>query len=299
MEELEKLLTVEAITEEKYQQEISELKERFEHYQTMIDLLAEHYAHTDYDGMDEKNFEINICIENGELEKADSLILSLFSPIDVLKRNKEAIDKIEHNATQARKMMEKARENMANVLRQQDKDAEHLYQLFTIALANFDNDKALHYIDTRAQLDTTNVQWQIDAGDFIMQYLADYEKADSLFQRALQHALENYGENHELTALAYNSLGTNFYKQADYGRAKEYHQKALDIVERVLGDNHPTVASTLGLIGNVFMEESDYTKAMDYYQKALAIKERIRGENHPDIAVSNRQIGRIFDLQGD
>ena len=54
-----------AITVEKYREQLQELQNRFEKYQSLIDGLAEHYAHTDYDELNEKEQEINICIENG------------------------------------------------------------------------------------------------------------------------------------------------------------------------------------------------------------------------------------------
>ena len=46
----------------------------------------------------------------------------------------------------------------------QDRSAHYLFQLYTIELGRFNNQKAQDYIEKRADLDTTNVQWQIDAG---------------------------------------------------------------------------------------------------------------------------------------
>ena len=84
---LERQLNESKITNEKYREEIRDLQDKFEKYQSLIDGLAEHYAHVDYDNLDEKDREINISIENGELERADSLIHILFEPVDVLRRN--------------------------------------------------------------------------------------------------------------------------------------------------------------------------------------------------------------------
>ena len=130
LKQLEEQLNSNSISIEKYQEEQRVLQEKFERYQTLINGLAEHYAHTDFDLLDENEREINICIENGDLERADSLIHRLFDPVDVLQRNVEALAKIEKQLAQAKGMIEKANEDKAKVLKQQAKDAEYLFQLY-------------------------------------------------------------------------------------------------------------------------------------------------------------------------
>lgn len=59
---------------EDYYQELRLLEKRHEHYLSLIEPMADRYARTDYDIIDSVDMEINVCIENGELEKADSLL---------------------------------------------------------------------------------------------------------------------------------------------------------------------------------------------------------------------------------
>lgn len=59
---------------ENYYQELRFLTEKHEHYLQLIEPTADRYARTDYDIIDSVDMEINVCIENGELEKADSLL---------------------------------------------------------------------------------------------------------------------------------------------------------------------------------------------------------------------------------
>ena len=66
------------------------MQDKYEKYQSLIGDLADRYARTDYDHLDSIDREINICIENGELEKADSLIHTVFDPETVLERNRAA-----------------------------------------------------------------------------------------------------------------------------------------------------------------------------------------------------------------
>lgn len=184
MEQLEQQLKDSIITLTKYQQKINDLQDKFEKYQSLIDGLATHYAHTDYDFLNEKEREINICIENGDLERADSLINTLFDPIGVLERNMEALASIEQQIWQAQSIINQANEDMAAVLKQQEKDAEYLYQLYTIAAARFDFEKALHYIETRAELDSTRWEWQFDAGQFCFTQ-NQIDRAEVYYNRAL------------------------------------------------------------------------------------------------------------------
>ena len=113
LQQLENQINSNSISIEQYQEEQKKLLSKFENYQSLIDGLAEHFAHTDYDGLDEKDKEINLCIENGDLERADSLINLLFDPLDVLKRNKDALAKIDRQIAQAKGMLKKANEDMA------------------------------------------------------------------------------------------------------------------------------------------------------------------------------------------
>ena len=108
------------ITEEQYQKQKQELQDKFEQYQSLIDRMADRYARTDYDHLDSVDREINICIENGELEKADSLIHSVFDPNTVLERNRAAKES-EHSKKQlAEKILYEANEEKERLLRIQE-----------------------------------------------------------------------------------------------------------------------------------------------------------------------------------
>lgn len=296
---LEKKREEKHITAEQYRKELQSLQDRFEKYQALIGSLAEHYAHTDYDSLGEKEREINICIEEGRLEKADSLIHTLFDPLDVLRRNKELLEGIDKNIIQAKDIIRQADEDMKAVLKQQAKDAEYLFQLYTISLARFDNIKAAQYIETRALLDTTNVKWQLEAGVFFFEYLADYSKAMALFNNALHNAVRQSGEQNPDVAISYNNIGSVYDSQGEYNKAMEYYQKALQIQQTIFGEQHPKVATSYNNIGLVYYSQGNYNKAMEYYQKAIGIWKIIFGEQHPDVATSYNNIGNVYFLQGE
>lgn len=332
LELLEKQKEENTIAIEEYRQQIHDLQDKFEKYQSLIDGLADHYAHVDYDDLDEKEREINLCIENGELEKAESLLNQLGI--------QQRIANIEQQLASGQRLMNEANADMAAVMKQQEKDAEYLYQLYTIALSRFDNEKAQFYIETRAALDTTNVEWQTKAGEFANEYLADYPEARYYFQSALNQSICQYGEENESVGDALNNIGMTYANQGDFSKAREYFTKALSleevigrdnvcvsdaynnigvlhfynaeydnaaeflsiglaIREKILGSNNTNVASSYNNLGAVFDNQGKYSDALVYYFKALDIQVELFGENHPSVALSYNNIGNVYDQQGD
>ena len=231
------------IDAEKYNGQIRSLQGDFERFQSLIDGLSEHYAHIDYDEMDENEKEIAQCIENGNFDKADSLIHQCFDVTDVLSRNLKALDRIEQGISQAKDVIADANRSMAKVLRRQAKDAEYLYQLYTIALARFDNEKAGQYILTRAELDTTNVEWTVQAAKFIADYRSDYDEAMRCYDRAERYA----SKQPTWLSTIYTNKGSIYLEQGKYVEAIKADSIALGLSLNLYGKK---ALLTLKLINN-------------------------------------------------
>ena len=270
LELLEKQKAENFITEEQYRLNLMDLQDKFEKYQLLIDGLAEHYAHVDYDDLNGKEREINICIENGELERADSLIKTMFDPIDVLKRNKAALTQLNRQITEANTMIDKANEDMDAVLKQQEKDAEHLYQLYTIAFSLYDNQKAELYIETRAGLDTTNVEWLYDAGLF-SQHTGNYEKALSLYETGLRNAISQFGEQSNWCAKYYNNIGLVYINKDEHLTALTNFIKSLGITESLNNMDSISLRTLYGNVGLSFQQIGRYEQAQTYLKKAMML----------------------------
>ena len=231
------------IDAENYNGQIRSLQGDFERFQSLIDGLSEHYAHIDYDEMDENEKEIAQCIENGNFDKADSLIHQCFDVTDVLSRNLKALDRIEQGISQAKDVIADANRSMAKVLRRQAKDAEYLYQLYTIALARFDNEKAGQYILTRAELDTTNVEWTVQAAKFIADYRSDYDEAMRCYDRAERYA----SKQPTWLSTIYTNKGSIYLEQGKYVEAIKADSIALGLSLNLYGKK---ALLTLKLINN-------------------------------------------------
>ena len=299
MAKLEKQLNENTITAEEYRAALQELQDSFEKYQSLIESLADHYAHTDYDMLDENEAEINTLIENCELEKADSLIKALFDPIDVLKRNKEALNRLDQTISDAQGIIDQANADYNAVLKQQEKDAEYLYQLYTIALAQFDNERAAKYIQTRAELDTTNVQWQNDAGQFIKDYLGDYPLAMEYYQRGLRQAQKEYGELSEWCATCYSNIANLYRDQSQFDKALELHYKALHIRQFLYGDEHENTGDSYNAIGLSYHFLNNYDSAFVYYMKAINIISTENEKNYPLLSSIYGNLGTFYFDKGE
>ena len=289
--ELERQLTEQSINEQAYYAERERLSNDYDRYIGLIDEMAERYALTDYKGLSDINRQILECIENAELERADSLINSKG---DLDQRERELREQQELNQATA-EFLEQSRRDAEFKLNDL---AQDYYNKYTILAAGYRNDSAAYWLERRAALDTTNVEWQNQAGRFIDTYLANYPLALQYYQRGLRESLSQYGDESGWTAAFYNNLGTVYGRQGDYSLALEYYQKSQAIYERVYGSDHPDVATCYDNLGNVYYNQGDYSHALEYHQKSLSIRERVYGPDHPDVATSYNNLGTVYADQG-
>lgn len=108
LKELETQMKENRVTTEQYRKEIRALQNNYEKYLSLIGDMAERYARTDYDEMDSIDREINFSIESGNLERADSLIHTVFNPETVLERNRAAKEEVRKRIEFAQKVIDKA-----------------------------------------------------------------------------------------------------------------------------------------------------------------------------------------------
>ena len=285
---LKRQLAEKTITEQAYYAERELAINDYDKYIQLIEELAERYATTDYKGLSDINRQIQECIENAELERADSLINSKG---DFDQREQELRSQMEMNQA------------TAEFLAQSQQDAEFklndlaqdCYNKHTIFVANYRNDSAACWLERRAALDTTNLDWQNDAGRFINDYLANYSLAMEYFQRGLHEAVVQDGEQSNWVATFYNNIGSVIKEQDNYAQALECYIKALDIYKKEWGEDHPITATAYSNIGGVYFTWQKYDQALVYYSLTLSINEKKLGEKHPITATAYNNIGAVYD----
>ncbi len=133
---------------------------------------------------------------------------------------------------------------------------------------------------------------------YLLQYIAEYRKAQKLYEKALAISERVLGEEHPSTATSYNNLAYVYESQGEYGKAEGLYEKALAIRERVLGEEHPDTATSYNNLAGVYESQGEYGKAEGLYEKALAISERVLGEEHPSTATSYNNLAGVYAYQG-
>lgn len=129
LKQLEKENEEKKLSAEKFRQEKDALEEKYEKYLSLIGDMADRYARTDYDQLDSIDIKINICIENGELEEADSLIHTIFDPETVLDKNRAAKKEIEDRIKFAQAVIDKANAEKEAIF----KDIEYARQIAALS----------------------------------------------------------------------------------------------------------------------------------------------------------------------
>ncbi|MBR6750467.1 MAG: tetratricopeptide repeat protein, partial [Bacteroidaceae bacterium] len=291
-DEIERLKSENKITQEEYHKALQKLYADEKNNEKLIQEMAERYSTLDYDRIDEFYRQVNNYIEQGELARADSL----------LKTRGDVESQVADVIEQGKVIQQKKEEiEQAEEVHKSDIDelSRRCYSFYETFLMQHQNDSAAKYIEFRAALDTTNVEWQNAAGEFIRVYQAQYDKALEYYKRGLSHSIKQYGEESEWVAYFYNGIGIILDSFGDYPKALEYYQKALEIRLKVFGPEHPDVATSYNNIGYVYISQGDYPKALEYHQKAIEIRLKVLDTEHPDVATSYGNIGSIYNSQGD
>lgn len=290
--ELERLKSQKKLTDEEFNKALRKFYQDQESNEQLIRDMAKRYSELDYDQLDEFYRQVSYCIENGELVKADSLLQSrgdiTEQVADIKQRGQTLREK--------RSQLDKAETVQQIDIEEAAKRCFGYYETFK---AQHLNDTAAYYLELRASLDTTNVDWQLDAGNFIRIYLANFDKALSYIQMGLRQSQRQNEEEPHRTALCYNEIGMIYRNQGDYKNALDYYTKALAVWESVFSPNHPDVATSYDNIGVVYYKQGDYEKALTYHNKALSIRKTIFEENNPDVATSYNNIGSVYESQGE
>jgi tetratricopeptide (TPR) repeat protein len=249
------------LSNQEYEKQLSDLESEYDRFEPLIEQMAERYARTDYEGMSAADSLIQQAIEQGDLQLAQQRILAKGDPAEREKKMKRI-------------------RRLADA--QRDELAEDYYHLYAIHLSRFENDSARYYILKRAELDTTNAQWQIDAGDYYDKMSLDYDKALVLYQRALRYAIANEGAQSLRAAQAHNNIAYALYKLKRYDEALAEQRIATDIYLQLLGKNHQKTAERLTNMGAIHFYIGRLDSAQFYFSQAEQVYTALSGQPDAD-----------------
>lgn len=286
-EEIEELKAQNKLTEKEYENRLQHLYDNHSKSEQLIKEMAERYASTDYDQLDEFNQKVQQYIEDGELQKADSMIRS--------KGNMEQRVAEYHDAVAAnRKVREELEQSENGTVKTYEDLSQDLYRQSEIFVQQSQQDSALYYLKMRADLDTTNVEAVFNYA-FMCSRQRIYDEGIKYYQICLRLS----GEDILDIAFYYDEIARIYDDLEDYNKAIEYYTKKWDIRKKVWGENHPDIAIGYTEIGLLYNRKGDYVRAQEFFNKALDIRKKGLDENHPKVAQSYKNIGDIFLSQGD
>lgn len=292
--ELDKALASAKMSNEDYEAQLTALEDQYERFEPLLQTMSRYYAVTDYDSRDTLSARINERIEAGDLDEAERLIKAKGNLEDREKQLRALEEQNRRTEQLLAEAQQRLKEQQAEAERQKNDLAKDCYHLYAIALERFQNDSAEAYICRRAELDTTNTEYQFNAGQFLMVYRAKYTEAERYFQRALRHAEARDGHLSNDVATALNELGLNALKQGDLTAAQAFFQQSLDVREQVAGKNSIPVAELYANLGALFTRQGEHKQAMKMYKDALNIFTKQAPANNPQIPQVRNNLGEAY-----
>ena len=306
---LKALLEEKKIREEEYIRQKNHLDSLQDSNEQLIAQMATRYAQIDYDQLDEFTLKVKQLIYNGELTRADSLLKTrgnLRADVEDFHRFQQLND--------AKRMEQQRRDSLQK--QRMNELAQRCYSQFEVFKGMHNVDSARVYIELRASVDTTNVEWQIDAGDFLGYYVdvqfpyhlisVEQIAVDPVlcyYRRAISMATLQYGENNDYLAECYCRMASriNDVHYDSFELSREYFQKALDAATRLHGEESTEVAACYVAMGNTYKDPmaplGQWNRlALESFEKALAIRLAVFGEESLEVAECYEGLGAVYGV---
>lgn len=99
----------------------------------------------------------------------------------------------------------------------------------------------------------------------------DFDNANIYGEKALESAIEIYGDDNPNTTFFYVSHASSLKRKGDLKSAKMFLTKAKNIREKSYGENHFWTAETFLNLGEIAMLQKDYLNAEEKLKKAIEI----------------------------
>lgn len=294
--EIKSLKEQNKLTQEEYRMKLQELAAQQESNIQLVNEMADRYSRMDFDQIDDFNRRISKLILEGKLMEADSLLNTkgdINTRAAVLRQHQEANSKAEQELKMKQKKLEKSKAMTKKELEDLAQDCYRKYEIFKM---RHENDSAGFYIEYRANLDSTNVEWQLNSADFLMNIKVDLERAEFIYLCALNYSRNNQEKEWEANCL--NDLGTLYSRKGDFKKALNYVLQSKDIHVALYGETHMSCSENYSNLGYLYANMGDLSKAEDCTRKALQIALSIEGENNVNTATAYNSLGMINYMRG-
>ncbi|MCI7780559.1 MAG: tetratricopeptide repeat protein [Bacteroidales bacterium] len=270
-DEIEALKEQQKITEEQYRKQLQELYKAQENNEKLISEMAERYSTLDFDQLDDFQRRVAVYIQNGELTRADSLLNTKGSMEERRARIEQNKTIVTINAQELKKRQEEQKKSEALLTKELEDFGKDCFSRYEIYKLQHKNDSAAYFLKMRADLDSTNIRWNIEYANFCRIYLEKNVESERYIQRALQHALLSQKVDEQI--LCYNMLINVESSRHNYEQALLYVDTEEDLMCRhnLYGiEDQLNVATSRG---NIYRQEGKYDLAERYLLKAVSLIE--------------------------
>lgn len=291
-DEIETLKEQNKMTEAEYQQKLQELYDNQSKSEQLVKEMAERYASTDYDQLDEFNQKVQMYIEEGELQKADSMIRSKG---DIDKRVSEYHNVVEANK-KVRTELERSEIGAAKTYEDLSQD---LYLRHEIFMQEYKHDSALYCLKIRADLDTTNIEVVWDYAG-LCDKQRKFEECKKYYFICLRSS--TICGNISTIAKFQNNLGLLFRDLHDFQNSEKYLKFALENRERLFKQNPIEYRADFGTaqnnLGLLYRDLQDFQNSEKYLKSALENREILFNQNpdeyRADLGSTQNNLGVLY-----
>ena len=249
---------------------LEELDQQREDNEKIVKEMAQYYATLDYDQLDEFQRQVSQLLENGELERADSLLRtrgSMTERIRQLRSEQQAEAKEETEIAQQQQYIDQSLEGVQKKIDITAAECESYIELFK---KSHQYDSAARYMAIRAELDTTKYEWQNEADNYFFYYMGDYDKTLKYNSRVWR--LKQQGVHLWMGGFLRQNGVALMYKGL-YDKAAECQREA-DSYYSMMG-MWPGIfwAKCKRNLGDIEALKGDFEQADKYYNEAVSLLE--------------------------
>ena len=297
MAEIKRLKEENRISQEEYLEKLEQLMSNQEKNEDLVNEMAKRYSTLDYDQLDVFYKKVNSYIEEGKLTKADSMLRSrgnVSAQIDAQLEKEESIRHREEEIAKAK-----------SVLMHDKKELEQrCYSYFESFKMQHEYDSAAYYIEQRARIDTLNVEWQLDAAEYLYEQ-KQYSKAERYLESSLKLSRDLIKSDYSFVTYVAQSLNNlaNLYSDTQrYSDAEQMYEESLEIYRKLSKDNpqvyESDVAMALNNLANLYKNIQRYSDAEQMYEESLEIRRKLAKDNpqvyESDVAMALYNLASLY-----
>lgn len=292
-EEIEALKQQNLLTEKEYQNCLQQLYDNQSGSERLVREMAERYVSTDYDQLDEFNRQVQMYVEEGELQKADSMIRSKGSLESRVAEYRQVV--AANHAAEERLRMSKE-----GALKTYEELSNDYYNAYTISKLQYRWNEASRYLKERADLDTTVVGALLDYALFAHGQ-NQYEEAITYLNRCL----ELYKEKQDTFNISnsYIELGWVCHDTRNYELSEWYYKQAYSLKQLLFERDSityrmglATLQNNMGILYRDLQRHEECEKALFDAQRnrEILLLQEPTLRNRNDLAMTECNLGNHF-----